>query len=50
MFSSRYFLEDDPNIRVYQNIKKSGIHAIVSRPVILPYNELTRWAYENVNA
>ena len=33
----------------YQRIKDSGIHAIVARPAILPYNDMVKWIIEHVN-
>jgi hypothetical protein len=42
-------LKNNPNLNIYQNIQKSDIHAIVHWTAILPYSEVTRWVYENVN-
>jgi hypothetical protein len=31
------------------NIQKSVIHTVNAQPTILPYSEVPRWAYQNVN-
>ena len=38
--------EDRPT---YQIIKDSGIHAIATRSIILPYNETVKWIIEHAN-
>jgi hypothetical protein len=43
------FLKNDPDLNVYQNIQRSGINVIVARPAVLPYSEIPRWEYKNVN-
>jgi hypothetical protein len=35
------FPEDNKVLEVYQNIPKSGIHQVVSRPQLFPYKEET---------
>lgn len=49
MFCNGELWENDPNLKVYQKIRRSGIQNIVAWLVILPYNEVAKWAYKNVN-
>ena len=34
---------------VYQRIRDSGLHMIVSRPAILPCNDVVRWIIDHAN-
>jgi hypothetical protein len=43
IFNSTKFPKDEKVLEVYQNILKSGIHQVASRPHIFPYNEATHW-------
>jgi len=49
MFCSGKFLENNPDLKVYQNIQKSGIHTVVTWLAVLPYSEVPMWAYKNMN-
>ena len=40
------FQDDQP---VYERIRDSGIHMIVARPAILPYNDAVRWIVDHSN-
>jgi hypothetical protein len=37
------FPQDNEVLEVYQNILKSGIHRVASRPQLFPYNEASHW-------
>jgi len=50
IFNSSYFPMNDEDLEVYQNILKSGIHLVVSRPQIFPYNEATQWFLKQFDA
>jgi hypothetical protein len=43
IFNTVDFPPEDENMEVYQNIKKSDIHLVASRPTLFPYNEATQW-------
>ena len=34
---------------VYERIRDSGLHMIVARPTILPYNDVMRWIIDHTN-
>ena len=34
---------------VYERIRDSGLHMIVARPTILPYNDVIRWIIDHAN-
>jgi hypothetical protein len=50
IFNSTYFPEDNKVLEVYQNILKSGIHLVASRPQLFPYNEATQWCLRKFDA
>ena len=37
------------NQLVYERIRDSGLHMIVARPAILPYNDAVRWIIDHAN-
>ena len=44
-------LSDIPNDQLaYQRIRDSRLHAIATRPAILPYNDVVKWIVEHANA
>ena len=43
IFDNDDFSDIQEDRSAYQRIKDSGIHAIVARPVILPYNDAIKW-------
>jgi hypothetical protein len=45
MFENEIFPLDDPDIEAYKNIRKRGIHTVVARPEIFPYNDATKWCF-----
>jgi hypothetical protein len=43
------FPPEDENLEVYQNIQKSCIHLLVSRPMLFPYNDTTNWCLKHLD-
>ena len=48
IFSNSYFPKDDEGLVVYQNIKKSELHSIATRPNIMPYNDIVQWVFSHL--
>jgi predicted RNA-binding protein associated with RNAse of E/G family len=40
---------EDQDLIIFKNIKRSGLHAIVARPSILPYNDAFQWVYVHLD-
>lgn len=49
VFANSEFPEEDEDSSVFDNIKKSEIHLIASRPAILPYNDMVQWIISHVD-
>jgi hypothetical protein len=45
MFENERFSSDDLDIDAYRNIRKRGIHTVVARPKLFPYNDATKWCF-----
>jgi hypothetical protein len=43
IFNSIDFSQDAEDFEMYQNILKSSIHIIASRPQLFPYNKIAQW-------
>jgi len=49
IFNTYYFPLDDEYLQVYHNIKKSGIHIVVSLPTLFPYDDVAQWCFKKFN-
>jgi hypothetical protein len=43
------FPQDNEVLEVYQNILKSSIHLVASRPQLFPYNKETQWCLRKLD-
>jgi hypothetical protein len=50
IFNLGDFPAEDENMEIYQNIQKSGIHLVSSRPTLFPYNEVAQWCFKKFDA
>jgi hypothetical protein len=46
IFNTGDFPPEDEDLEAYQNIQKRGIHLVVARPALFPYNEATHWCFK----
>ena len=49
MFDNNELSDFQGNQLVYERIRDSGLHMIVARPAILPYNDAVRWIIDHAN-
>jgi hypothetical protein len=49
IFNVEYFPLHDEDLEVYQNVKKSGIHIVVSPPTLFPYDDVSQWCFKKFN-
>jgi hypothetical protein len=48
-FVKEYFLPEDKDLNVYQNIQESVLYAIESRPALLSYNDAKKWEFSHLD-
>jgi hypothetical protein len=50
IFEFKEFPKDNEVLEVYQNILKSRLHQVASRPQLFPYNEAAQWCLKQFDS